>query len=358
MNQHPYSPHSILARRCLSPRIEALEARHMLSFAALSSAPILPFEIVTSIDPTGLWSDELPGLWLPDFERLPPSTDDHSWMPLPSRPAPPVEIPGDVPDVGKPDDSGDDPGGTIEFGDSEITENGPTPPPGGALDRESREVIAMLAKLQYPLAATQDTSRSATNGGEFGRLPPALKDKVYSEQHADESRLNDLHHDGGAVQLSRGNKGFASASRDPKARLQLHDIAIEMDYSSARYQAFEVLAAEESPASPQRVAVPRQDPTSPSQPLNRLEDAFSDESNPSSIRQHHQPLPGASSKSAESNPATLGDTPHSAPDRTEHSNSNWLLSLSIITAGVATKLIHQRRMNRKKAPELGPLELE
>lgn len=249
------TPRSAAPNRRLT-RVEILESRAMLSTAFIS-ADTLHFgrsEFNSGIILNGMnGGGGTFGMPPSDFDnngkRPSESPPANSLPPVPRESLPPLTLPEapktqDPPPPPQEDDPSPpvDDGGFNDLGGPKGTGEADISPPDVAAERETRAVLQMLSKLQYSLETRGSDSLldASPAEGDFAGFLHDLAD-VTAERDDDAER------EGGAVAIAIQE---VVAERDADAEWNdtleaLHDISVEMDSTSGRYQAFEVSTLEE-----------------------------------------------------------------------------------------------------------------
>jgi hypothetical protein len=242
-------------------RLERLESRNMLSVAAIVDDFARLAEVSVELDrlPKADGEMQRPGFDLPSI--IP---DDDPWQSMPSLPEdglpfiPEEEMPF-VPDEGAEHQENDsDLGGMVEVGDTGETE-ATTPnygAPGGDdseidlyQDRESRDVLSMLAGLRYRpggLDAGSPAAEEVQAGDEWESLVQDTAKLRNDQQQTAQG-------EGGVIILAFDEIVDELAAEREAVDVDIDallDVPVQIDASSGRFRAFEVLTHESAQVAP------------------------------------------------------------------------------------------------------------
>lgn len=336
-------------------RVEFLESRCMLSATPIG---ITFSEVGTKgTSSAGLIvnGDNSRELELPSFETIPRDSETRPQQEIPptNEVPPPKEIPPYLPpigDSGKPEvpsrnnplpdssppvdnDTGEiDPGGEINIGSFDSTKNNSanTSPADVAAQRETRAVLQMLSSLQY--------SVEERNSGD--RLERRQQDTAFQSLFRDlASQLNqpqnDADHNGGEVAIAADEVAAemqAARAWQPSPEL-LRDVAVQLESTSGRYQAFEVSTFNET-AVP--VARDINESLVPRVPTSSFDSSSNGEN-----------LPAAADVDAltpEQLP-TIGEASLSAtPPIDESRKLTWTTAVALITLGILLQVLRDWKL--------------
>ena len=324
-----------LRQRRAFARVEFLEARCMLSFAPLAGDFFAPADVMDSGPSTLIGDERQLELELPPAE-IPPTKDDNDGGLVPVLPTQPWEKEenGSQPaDDIDPADGAEpaDPGGLIEDLD-QPTDAKPFEEPS---PRVVRSVFAMLAALKYSVAADDES----------------LFDELARKAHDGQLReLDSPDAEGGAIEIAvseiAAEQEFAEPANRDVDDESLLEVAVEMDRSAGRFQAFEVLTTEDVPAATAtEFEMPARTQAQPA--------TFDFGDAPQAAPPANQPRGNEVGQSAALDP--VGDAisaASSAPTAAvadEKSSSIWSLGFGLVTFGFVLQLLRSRNSERAKA---------
>jgi hypothetical protein len=340
-------------------RLERLESRCMLSVAAIVDDFARIAEESVELDrlPKADGEMQRPGFDLPSI--IP---DDDPWKSMPSGPEgglpyiPEEELPF-VPDEGAEhhDDDADE-GGMVDLGATDQDE-ATSPSYGGPgdesdidlyQDRESRDVLSMLAGLRYHpggLDSGLPAAEEVAAGDEWESLVQDTAKLRNDEQQATQG-------EGGVIILAFDEIVDELAAEREAADVDvdaLLDVPVQMDASSGRFRAFEVLTHESAQVAP---AVAESEAVgATSEPSEGVDLVKADVPTTGTIRPQKEPrVDGNADDAAETITGTVVPLSILAPAPTDDSSKTmWTSAVALVTGGLVVQLLRERKFEQLSA---------
>lgn len=352
--------------RSAHARVEFLESRCMLSFTVLTDGDFgLTRHYGDSLVLSGITNSHQPSLELPKFEIM-PETADGGLIPIPNEPWQPevkpvapsdpatANLPRAVAPATPPANSGamnpppahqeqnnstqpipdvvpEEPsGGLVDLGtETGLEDPGDSSPLNDPSPRELRSVMQLLAGLKYPVGGGESSATIDRPLADFDPQGRRLE-SVLSEA------------DGGVVAIAVNeivDELEAARTTLPSiAEESLLEIAVQMDRSAGRFQAFEVLTLEE-PTLPVREIRPTVIQHPQSDPAAVNFEGVS-EMEPTELPTQSSSRQTSSLQSSSNAPVAVADG---------RSGSTWSLTIALVTFGFVLQLLRDRRGERLKA---------
>ncbi|WP_145087969.1 hypothetical protein [Anatilimnocola aggregata] len=316
----------------------------MLSFAPMDGNYLSAEEAIEPAET--LLSDRGRGLdsQLPEFE-LPPlleQPNDSEKIPLPDLPDWQEPIPPPPEDNPSNDQSGD--GGMVDLGNG--FENTPADEvvPDVMSERESREVIEMLASLKY-LSVNRDAVSSASLEDQVNETDK--RDSRFESDELDKLNYFSRHSDGGSIEIAVDELVAEMEPARPAAVLSMDsllEISVQMDNSSGRYQAFEVLTGEE-------VSLPSEVPEAEQAdalfvPTSLTDDLGAIENDAATDTQEGDGSLLANTAIVNGEPSSLETAPKLAAGLMaggERGNPTWSTAIALVTIGVVFQFLREQK---------------
>ena len=344
---------SLPARRiAVRGRLECLESRCMFAAAPLGGDYFAPAEVLEKSDIIHVGGDRAIDLGLPEFELPPlveePPRGEHSIpdvSPIPSLDEKPgsgeqQETLPPHPDENPSDDDSDS-GGMIDLGNNYggSDETSPTDSPNdGPTQRETRAVLEMLSALKYPLTRWENARSS---------LLDDLSALEHDQRLSNDAELS-LHEavtDGGAVPIAI-EEIVAEIETERMAAQEtaesLLDVSVQMDNTFGRFQAFEILTAEEAVPATESEANPTEENSAlPFDDFGFVVDDGSEElvsDNNGSLLVEPEALANGIVLSKSIPPPVVAIM--------SEQDSRWATTLALATAGIVVQLLIERRIER------------
>ncbi|WP_425614037.1 hypothetical protein NA78x_003889 [Anatilimnocola sp. NA78] len=347
--------------RYIGTRLEQLESRSMLSLAPITG-DFLVLEQEPKFTDSIVVNRELnsklqpPEVDLPPF--ISPPAGDSATMPFPDilPEIPPTEIPGEkqeyIPESPLPEDRSQDdsePGGLVDL-ENTFEGSGDSSPADVTTDRETRAVLEMLSALKYPLTGLDRAGTPLLDN-----LTSDAQTEKQSSENAD-LKFHEANSEGGAVAIAVREvvAEMEAAKRTVLSSAEsLLEVPVQMDNSSGRFQAFEVMTAEDTTSTATSSEVNQDDADSSLQPFSDDFGFFDEDGGDAAMQGEGDESVAGLPVSAEQLTSLEGSFPLSAwIAGRDYTNTAWSVAIALAALGLTHQMLRQRNIERARLQAL------